>query len=115
MTNSEAGINQQITWVYTQDLDLTAKFYNQVLELRCVRETAEDQVALNGIGRQWQVWSMLLDSRIDAEAEDAGLRRRRIFRRGQFDDFDSRRTFLRDSRCREVGKATPNLGQNFTF
>ena len=44
LTNSEAAINQQITWVYTRDLDLTAKFYSQILGLRCVRES--DQVRI---------------------------------------------------------------------
>ena len=50
MSNSKAEINQQITWVYTHDLDLTVKFYSQVLGFRCVRETAESRIFATVLG-----------------------------------------------------------------
>jgi predicted enzyme related to lactoylglutathione lyase len=50
LSNSKAEINQQITWVYTHDLDLTAKFYSQVLGLHCVRETAEGRIFVTAPG-----------------------------------------------------------------
>ena len=39
MEKSKAGINRQISWVYTQELDSTAKFYAEVLGLSCIRES----------------------------------------------------------------------------
>ncbi len=34
-----AAIEQQISWVYTQDLDATGEFYRYALGLECLRDT----------------------------------------------------------------------------
>ena len=39
MTSSKTGISLQISWVYTQELDSTAKFYTETLGLDCIRES----------------------------------------------------------------------------
>jgi len=37
-------VNQQITWVYTHDLETTRAFYGQVLGLDCVRDEGKAQI-----------------------------------------------------------------------
>ena len=44
MKKSNLGIGAQITWVYTHDLDSTAKFYADKLQLKCLRETPDARV-----------------------------------------------------------------------
>ena len=44
LTNSEAQIPFQISWVYTEDIDSTAKFYSRVLQFDCLRETRDVRI-----------------------------------------------------------------------
>lgn len=38
------GVNKQITWVYTHNLETTKAFYGQVLGLDCVRDEGKAQI-----------------------------------------------------------------------
>lgn len=44
MKKSNHEISAQITWVYTQDLDSTAKFYTDKLQLKCLRESPDSRI-----------------------------------------------------------------------
>ena len=41
MPISEAGIQLHISWIYTQDIDLTSKFFRDLMRFECLRETAD--------------------------------------------------------------------------
>ena len=44
MLISEAEIQLQISWVYTQDIDSTSKFYAELMRFECLRETADTRL-----------------------------------------------------------------------
>jgi len=48
MNNSNPQVSAQISWVYTEDLDLTADFYGRILGFECSRDEGSARIFNTG-------------------------------------------------------------------